>query len=396
MSRPMLRNNGPGFGVRTVWNDGELHWDLGAVTYVGLGVFQRDFKTFNNYIPGSTGNVQMFVGGDDKSGGTLSNFVSDTSATYVTERLLPTQLEGWLRTTTVYKDAGYVSMHYQVRDEVGRPQVSTTGVEVQLWVNFGTSLAVFACALPDASTGGNDCLGDFTPSSVYADWFNDQNPSTLVSYVRLYVNSVLVAQSTFNILTLVEVNEYTELTAVGAWLETGIYGPKYNGNVISTTMYAHTGGQVLTSYKVTITYNDTALDFGSLSTSSLYNGATCNLDGCTGFTGTISALVNGISSGTTQAAVTGSSVELMSLTWTVTGPAGVYPNAISFVADAFVNVGTRIYSENMVGQVNGPADFIQTSATITILDPKVRFPRTLPCEFRCERDSLGISAGGVG
>jgi hypothetical protein len=129
--------------------------------------------------------------------------------------------------------------------------------------------------------------------------------------------------------------------------------------------------KVLTTFKLTITYEASALGFETLSTSTLYNGATCNLEGCTGFDGVISALVNGISSSTSQAEVTGANVELMSLAFTVLDTPGVFPQAITLLVDDFVNVGTLTYEQNLVGQMNGDSDGPAYAAPLTVLSPVV-------------------------
>jgi hypothetical protein len=249
MSRPMLRNQGPGFGARTVYDDGLLHWDLGAVTYVGNGTFTRDFKTFSNRAPGTNGYVQMFVGGDDKEGGELANFTSDTSNFYYTERLPPTYIKTVLRKSSIFQDRAFVSMHYNVRDEVGRAQTDTTNTIIRMWVTFGTSVAIFICDLPD-NTGSGSCLGDFSATSPYADWFNDQNPSYLAAWVQVVVGSTDGVGPTDGVIgdffpiILNEVPEYPALSAVGAMMNTGIIGPRYAGDAVDTTIFAHTGGQV--------------------------------------------------------------------------------------------------------------------------------------------------------
>jgi len=128
---------------------------------------------------------------------------------------------------------------------------------------------------------------------------------------------------------------------------------------------------VLTTFKLTITYEAAALGFESLTVSSLYNGASCNFDGCTGFEGVISALVNGISSSTSQAEVTGASVELMSIAFTVLDTPGVYAEAITLLVDDFVNVGTLTYEQNLIGQMNGDSDGPTYAAPLTVLSPVV-------------------------
>jgi hypothetical protein len=112
--------------------------------------------------------------------------------------------------------------------------------------------------------------------------------------------------------------------------------PRYPGDTVGPlTVYAHTGGYALSSWTLTCSYNASVLEYNNYTADPKFNAPTTN----TGSAGTVSFSVTGKSSSTADAAVTGTAVSVLQVSFKVRGtaPGGASLAALSCTVNDMIS-----------------------------------------------------------
>ncbi|KAG8459670.1 hypothetical protein KFE25_003122 [Diacronema lutheri] len=121
--------------------------------------------------------------------------------------------------------------------------------------------------------------------------------------------------------------------------------PVFPGDTFTVNFVANTGGFALTGWSLTVSYDASTLSYQSTSASPLFSSPTVNAASV----GTISVVTSGLSTGTTNADVTSSTLSLITFTLQVlvsVTPGSHVANAVSAVVDQMINSGLAIYVSN--------------------------------------------------
>ncbi|KAK3274560.1 hypothetical protein CYMTET_17257 [Cymbomonas tetramitiformis] len=294
--------------------------------------FSRTFSTFNNRIPSTPGNVEVYIGGTSCAGGGLdSSFSTAQSPAFTTATKQAASISLLLRTSTIYVDSYYISAQYYVRDEDGRPQVTTSGITVNLVMTAGSTSLSSACSSPSSSTGAATC--SYTSNGLSSEFSTSGDVTGSVKVQVLYSDAV-VAESSSLTLTLGAKASHTALSEPNMVI-TMPYSPRFGGDSFTSQVSARTttsGGTeyVLGSFNAIVYYTSSILTFSSLSGDSKYTSPFVN----SGTDGVVNVVVPALSSSTTDAEVTGTAVTLFTVAFSVVSSAtiGTSSNVLSLSA----------------------------------------------------------------
>jgi len=263
----------------------------------------------------------------------------------------------------VYDDLNTVEVAYQVRDSVGRAQVSTSSLMIQLHlylVGLGSSIT-FSCGLPDG-TGTSSCA-----ATVPATWFSTLSDETMLVNVIAYSGVEAVAKSPVTDCTLKASPSYPSPSGVGMTLSLP-HHPLFQGDTFTVNVAASTNGNVLTTWVASLTFSNSLFAFKSLTTSSLYVDAVYSAS-----SNVLSFSTSGVNDGVTNSEVTGSSVPIVSVTFVVLTSAavGIDINAMSLFVDTMVNIYSLSFGERLVGTVLDGRGGAYANGQVTVVSLKV-------------------------
>ena len=140
--------------------------------------------------------------------------------------------------------------------------------------------------------------------------------------------------------------------------------PVMAGDEVTIEITANTGGEGLFVCGMEVTYDSDILDYESIETSSLFTSAVeYEVQ-----TGILSLSTSGLSSGVDSSLVTGPSVEIMTLTFSVltNTEVGVHSNVLSLYVSGMVNEYTIKFAEGLIGQVNDERGGAQNEGQLTV------------------------------
>jgi len=274
-----------------------------------------------------------------------------------------TWVRGVLKRSDVYVDRSDVEMVYQVRDAVGRSQVSAVDLQVKLSVLVYNSSSSYTslCTLPSSTTGIGSCSVSL-PTSVFS-------ASSVVDGVcwvtALTISSgQVLAVSDRSELVLHRVPTYPALTSLGATITLSVpLHPLWSSETFSVTVTASTAGNELTAWLLNVTYNPGLLSYTGYLTSSIYTEAVA-VSG----QGYVSLSSSGLAQGVGDAQGIGSSVSLATLSFTVLSSvtAGSYAGVMRVYAVDMVNVNSLSFLSKSPGTVHDIRGGAQTSATLVV------------------------------
>ncbi|KAK3242510.1 hypothetical protein CYMTET_47799 [Cymbomonas tetramitiformis] len=330
--------------------------------------FSRTFSTFSNRIPSTSGNVEVYIGGTSCAGGGLdSSFSTDQSPAFTTATKQAASISLLLRTSTIYVDSYYISAQYYVRDEDGRPQVTTSGITVNLVMTAGSTSLSSACSSPSSSTGAATC--SYTSNGLSSEFSTSGNVTGSVKVQVLYSDAV-VAESSSLTLTLGAKASHTALSEPNMVI-TMPYSPRFGGDSFTSQVLARTttsGGTeyVLGSFNAIVYYTSSILTFSSLSGDSKYASPTVN----SGTDGVVNVVVSRLSSSTTDADVTGTAVTLFTVTFSLVSSAtvGTSSNVLSLSAYSMVTTANVEFASQKIGQVDDAHGGAQTQGQLTVTE----------------------------
>ncbi|KAK3284692.1 hypothetical protein CYMTET_7674 [Cymbomonas tetramitiformis] len=364
-ARPLLRlqSGSPGYPA-------SAHTAVGTSPEV-----TRRFRSFNAQPPGSEVTAELLLGVRDECGSedvdlAAAGFTGQQSAAVVTAHEPAAEVAAILRTATLYQDKSSLSLHYHVRDAVGRPQVDLSSllVSLELAGSSGAQLRLDgSCATPDAASGAADCTDD---GSGLLGWFSAaEDVGVTVSVAFKYEAWVSAAVGEAMELVLARLPAYTALAGAGVVL-TMPMGPRLQGEYFVSKATANTGGYALEAFTLELKYTVGVLAYVSYTSSSLYNAPVVNGDPDAG---TVTYLVTGSSDQATDASTTGDAVELAQFTFSVSSAAapGTTTGVMSCVVTEMVNAGSFTFLRDAAAQVNGALDGAQTAAQLTVEEPAV-------------------------
>ncbi|KAK3235409.1 hypothetical protein CYMTET_54389 [Cymbomonas tetramitiformis] len=330
--------------------------------------FSRTFSTFNNRIPSTSGNVEVYIGGTSCAGGGLdSSFSTNHSPTFTTATKQAASISLLLRTSTIYVDNHVISAQYYVRDEDGRPQVTTGGITVDLVITAGSTSLSSACSAPSSSTGAATCL--YTSNVLSSEFSTSGDVTGSVKVQVLYSNTV-VAESSSLTLTLGAEASHAALSEPSMVI-TMPYSPRFGGDSITSQVSARTttsGGTeyVLGGFAAIVYYTSSILTYNSLSGDSKYTSPIVS----SGTDGVINVVVSGLSSSTADADVTGTAVTLFTVAFSVVSSAtiGTSSNVLSLSVYHMVTTANVEFARQKTGQVNDARGGAQTQGQLTVTE----------------------------
>jgi hypothetical protein len=262
-----------------------------------------------------------------------------------------------LRTARLYADSNRLRVAYALRDANGRAKVLTSGLSVVLAVTGAPGSASVSCST-DASTGLGDCAHD-----VSTGWFSTSTTNQLSLTIEVRYSSSLVASAVCESVVLETTPTYTALSAAGM-LAVMPHSPRFPGDSFTVSISAYTGSFALVAWKLQLTYATSVVSLSSYSPNSAYNTPVVSSG-----SGTLSVVVVGTQSGTTDAEVTGTAVSLMTVTLQVNSDATsnvTHSNVLSVLAEEFLNKGNVRFVHNAAAQVNDLQGGSQTSGQLTV------------------------------
>ncbi|KAK3276679.1 hypothetical protein CYMTET_15264, partial [Cymbomonas tetramitiformis] len=296
-------------------------------------------------------------------------WIRSTSNTFIAAANPAEIITTVLRTSELYTDATDISVHYDLRDEDGRPQVDVaSGLAVRMLlqlVDAEDELTV-TCAVPSAATGAGDCADS---GSGLGAWFSEDDSVDVEVHLSVLYSDTVVATSEVMDVVLHRKVAHTAVTSAGM-LATFPVSPRFTGQTVTSDLTAHTGGYALVSWQVEVTYS-TALFGASLAftASSYYNTPEYN----DATAGQITIGATGTSSGTADSDVTGTAVPILSLTMTVQSvtmsasqSSLTYADAFAVLVQDMINTGKNRFVGNVAAQVNDARGGAQTSGQFTV------------------------------
>jgi len=311
--------------------------------------YQRPFGLFSaGAQPGSAFNFAATVSG-------VQVGAAGGGGTTLMERI--NSLDIVVKTPTVYPDSVTLQVAYQAHDAFGHAQVLTSGLTVSLLFETDTfKSATVPCGAPDGTSGVGLCT-----ASVAADWFSTSADVGGNLMVHAKYGSTVVASSESLPWTLRLKPTFTALSAAGMQA-TVPFHPLMPGDVFDAAFVANTNGQALSVWVLSLTFDADVLTFMSATTSSSYIAAVVTAE-----TGTLSLSTSGLASGVSSAAVTGSSVAVVNLRFTVKSgaSAGVF-NALTCTVVQMVNEFSIAFANNVAGQFNDNRGGAQIDGQVTV------------------------------
>ncbi|KAK3287198.1 hypothetical protein CYMTET_5283 [Cymbomonas tetramitiformis] len=305
-----------------------------VTTTTGSPAFMQTFTAFMNQVPGSDGEVEAFLGAE-----------SLATASFAVERDPAAQVVLVLRTPKLYHDRPRLSMQYLLTDAIGRPQVKTSGLEMQIRAmqNRGSSDANVnsECHAPnEASREGSASCDIFSWSD---GWFDYDNATVVVAALQ---DGIEVATSAAVSVTFADAVEHDSLESAGMML-TMPYSPRFTGDKFTAMLKAHTGGYALSTWGVVVFYTSSVLRYDSLKVNDAYNSPTVNDNTA----GEVVVVTSGLVDDADHATVTGTEVELAEIVMVVEGSPGMHAGVLKALVTEMVTVSTM----TLEGTVNADA-----------------------------------------
>ena len=294
--------------------------------------------------PGSVGQLTVELGG---------RFYSSVS--YATTAQPVASIYALLKTFHLYVGDPTAQVSYQVRDAVGRAQVSTNALSITLSATNTISKAAHlsACGLPVVSSGLGLC-----DISIPTSWFSTANDVSVNLVVSVTSGSIVLAQSDVMLLTLHRVAAFSALTSAGmvAVLPQKTYFPGGSFDVVVT---ANTLEQALSTWQITVSFDSQLVSLTATATASNYVDVVLAES-----LGQIKMSTSGLAPGVSYASVTGPNVATVSLTFKVNdnANAGLHSSSLSLFVDQMVNAYSIAFATAVVGQVNSIAGSLSTGS----------------------------------
>ena len=317
------------------------------------GSFQRQFGFFNaGVVPGSSfgfraGLAGVQVGVDGGAGSTTKAAASSVAVV--------------LKSSTIYHDSRKVCAAFQVHDAAGRTHVSTSGLVLTMTMNVPSASSPSSqsamCGSPDATSGIGECALTASP----AFFSTSANVAATVSVSVKYSGST-VAMSSAAVLSLSKEPTFDALSSAGM-IASLPHHPQVAGGVITVDVRANTNGQALNVWVLVMSYDLDVLTYESTSTSLSYASAVV-----TSGAGTVAMSTSGMRSTTLLADVTGSSVEVVTLTFKVKSGTNVttHRDVLGLFVAQMVNEASIAFANDVPGQVNDERGAAQTSGQMTV------------------------------
>ena len=317
------------------------------------GSFQRQFGFFNaGVVPGSSfgfraGLAGVQVGVDGGAGSTTKAAASSVAVV--------------LKSSTIYHDSRKVCAAFQVHDAAGRTHVSTSGLVLTMTMNVPSASSPSSqsamCGSPDATSGIGECALTASP----AFFSTSANVAATVSVSVKYSGST-VAMSSAAVLSLSKEPTFDALSSAGM-IASLPHHPQVAGGVITVDVRANTNGQALNVWVLVMSYDLDVLTYESTSTSLSYASAVV-----TSGAGTVAMSTSGVRSTTLLADVTGSSVEVVTLTFKVKSGTNVttHRDVLGLFVAQMVNEASIAFANDVPGQVNDERGAAQTSGQMTV------------------------------
>ncbi|KAK3269305.1 hypothetical protein CYMTET_22249, partial [Cymbomonas tetramitiformis] len=309
--------------------------------------FSRTFSSFNNANPGTSGLVELHLGGTACSSGNLaSSFSTRTSGSFTTAKEQAAVLRVIVRTSQIHHDRHGISAQYLVVDGSGRPQVELAGLEVQMVVTNDESATITSiCDLPASDTGSGDCLYD---DAELLSWFSTSASSSASLEVKAVYSGVTAAKSPAMSVVLAAEVGHAAMTRPGMALSMP-QSPRFAGDSFTSQVYGHTGGYALSTFGLTVRYDTSVLRYIAIAGDAKYLAPTVN-----DYTeGQLVALASGLADGVTNADVTGDAIELATVQFAVVSD--VEARTYSGVLNCTVKEMVSTSSVQLDGTVNAPA-----------------------------------------
>ena len=258
-------------------------------------------------------------------------------------------IQAILRTPVVHVDRSTVAVAYQLRDTNGNVQVETQNLAVEFTLTASTAITLtVAC---DANLQKSTHYLGHCSLSVPASWYS----ADIVGHGTLTVRYASRTVATHNLEDVIQVVEaplwYHNLdSAFNSATAFGVLpaSPVYKGETFSLHIYAHTGGNALSTFWVWVTIDATAIAYHSFTQSPFHQTATLSYGGA--YNEVLRFAAVGLLSGITDAMVISPALLLLSVDLSLL-PSVVseLPSGITIYARQFVNPGSHAYLENSNG-----------------------------------------------
>ena len=241
----------------------------------------------------------------------------------------PVAVRGVLRTSEAYVDRSVVLAAFELRDAVGNSRVSTGGVSVTLSVSDGSGNSQGAiCALGGLSMPLRHYLGFCKLPSMPLGWFTSAGTAT--ASLTLSVDDQEVASEALSgSITLQQQPTWygtlaSQFSAATAFAVLPV-SPVYALESFDMPIYVHTGGYAVSTFWVWLMLDLDVVDYISFSQSSLYQTATLDYGGTSNEVLRFKAV--GLQGSTTDAMVTGTSLQLLTVRLRMSSGASVGINS---------------------------------------------------------------------
>eukprot|EP00854_Cymbomonas_tetramitiformis_P007002 gene7002-8348_t len=311
---------------------------------------------------------------DSLSDGFTSNFEQAASALAM------------LRSNVIYHDNIRVSAHYHVLDASGRPQVSRAGLTIGMEIAANGLTVKQRCSKPSKTTGSSNCFYNKAAATLASAFSTVDNITATVTVrnglnmvrnvlnmVKVHYSGKLTAQSASMEMTLMQRVSHSSLPTAGMVIDMP-YSPRFPGDLLVSQVHARTSttrvAYALSAFSATTDFDIAALEYVSVSGSSLYTSPTVNA----GTPGQVTVVTSGLASGVTAADVTGSAIFLFSVTMRVEPMAGegTFTDVLSLTVNEMVSTSTVTIPGTLKarGQVNDARGGGQTSGTLQVTLPR--------------------------
>lgn len=328
-----------------------------VTTTTGSPAFMQTFTSFMDQVPGSHGEVNALLGAE-----TLG------SASFTVERDLAAQVRLVLRTPKLYHDRPRLSLQYLLTDAVGRPQVKTSGLEVQVHAtqdrNGSYASVKSECHAPNnAAREGSSSCDIFSWSD---GWFDYDNATVVVTALQ---DGIEVATSAAVSVAFANAVEHDSLESAGMKLEMP-YSPRFTGDKFTAMLKAHTGGYALSTWGVVVFYTPDVLRYESLKVNDAYNSPTVNDNTA----GEVVVVTSGLVDDVDHATVTGTEVELAEIVLGVEASPGVHVGVLRALITEMVTVSTMTLegTVNVDSQINDYRGGHQVSGDLEVEEEQVQ------------------------
>jgi len=258
-------------------------------------------------------------------------------------RLPAASITNVVKVFEVFSAQRFFSTVFQVRDVNGHSQVDSNLLVYMLLNHTGTQDSVVSgCASPDPSSGIAACS-----SVVPFSWFSHDSAMT----VSVYTSTG--AFSDMEVVALKRPPSYESTpTGVVATLPTV---PQFQGSSFGVSLEANTGAtNALTSWMVTLKYDAGLVQFVGANTGGLYVDAVVVHS-----SGSLVLSSSSPKSGVTEAQVTGASIHLVEVVFSVLSGAPVlsYDSCFRLIVNDMINVYSLAFLQSTPGTFRDARDF---------------------------------------